>query len=274
MDRMLEEGTVNEEKKPVPARKLEFTRTGAAVSLENAQGIDFVASQLDKRELIMDREMAFNQVPFFMRMRGENQDLSNKHLAKPSNVPGKYIRPKDYLRLGQTYNSHFQIHNNLKVVSGQDLFFSDKVQGLMHVNMQSASMVPLLSRRSCVAMDMYNYEYLAVVEDPNTCHFVHLETNRVMKSSNFQLGERELVNTVQFLDDRSGSLKVALGANADILQVFDVETEGEAVHSFRVPYNVNYLCFDKEGKTTALGYDGKPVDLFDFRSGKKIGRAS
>ena len=176
------------------------------------------------------------------------------------------LRSVGFSKLSKVTNCHFQIHFNFKSFSPFDFAMLSKEQGILRYNTRKGEVDVLNGRTDPVCMD-FSGNLMIVGCDPNQVTLVDLESKQELLSSNFGLGPREIINCVKFINDRSGSMKVALGANKDMLQVFDLEKGTDPVHAFKVPHNVNYMCSDHSGSTVALAYDGKPVDIFDFRSG-------
>ena len=237
------------------------------VSNPDPQGIDWTQYNVPRSTLRENFDQNEGRGGMFMFRRwGEGRDDADASI----NIPNKYLRPVSFTRFNKIKNSHFQIHFNFKAFSPADFFFTDRHSGLIHLNTHSMRSVNLVPQPEVVATDIFNKQYLAAVHDPNDVSIVDLETKKTIMTSNFGYHPRQLINCVKFIDDRSGGLKLVIGANFDKLQVFDVEKPTKPIHSFAVPYNVNYIAGNKAQTTVALAYDGLPVDIYDFREGECV----
>lgn len=182
----------------------------------------------------------------------------------------QFLRQTSYIRLKKIRNSHFQIHFNFKAFSPCDFIYIDKMTGLIHLNTQTMETNTLVPEHAVVAFDIFARRYLMAASDPNIMSLVDLESGEYLMRNNFGYQRGELVNCVKFLEDRTGGLKIVIGANKSDLQVFDVEKNQTPIYSFKVRHNVNYLANSNDRTNVALAYDCPYFDIFDFRTGKRV----
>lgn len=199
-----------------------------------------------------------------MSVLSQKPEYDLNYLKLASNV---YVHQKDYIKFENIVNNHLQLHNNLRVLSPQDMIFPSAGEGVVHFNISNLERKILLEANFVSCMDIHK-NLLIVGKENGEFKLVDLESATLLKT--FKVGNNEtLINCIKFLDDRSGALKAIIGANLDNLAVYDLETM-QPDNSIKAPYFINDVALAPSGQL-AVCYDSEEIDLIDFRAKSRTG---
>jgi WD40 repeat protein len=199
---------------------------------------------------------------------GQTFNVFNELTVKPTYKPTStevdgLVRPIDYIQVPSIENFHMQLHDNFRAVSLHDYVFPTE-SCLMHFNRQTLVIKPLLDKKSITCMDVYR-NYILVGHEPNSVSLVDLESSKLLKTIKF--GEdHQLINSIKFVDDRSGGLKVLVGGNNNAVELFDLEQSSSPISRVPVDFFVNHIAISKDYRQASFSYDAKHVDIIDLRT--------
>jgi len=250
-----------------PTTKWQQTALSSNFVEGEVQGLDWESKEArDKARARMDAMLNGN----IFRMNGRSNYASAEDSKDRKDF---YMRAISYCKIPSITNSHPQIHFNFRAFSPCDYYYPDDRVGFMHLNTQRMKSETIHAARGVVAMDFFENKIAALSHEPNHISLVDLEHKQCMLTEDFGYDTHQLINCLKFMaDDRTGVLKLAVGANTDHLNIFDISNPSEPIESFKVHTNVNYMVQRPNSSIFALAYDANNIDLYDFKSGKQVSR--
>lgn len=239
-------------------------------SWDDPQGIDFNTSiNSTIQEKVHMRERARQQVDFQIRSSPllTNATSIRRHPLLATHRR-RFLEVKSYIKIEKMSNYHMQLHNNLRVITPSDVVYPSKTSGLMHINTHSMQQRILLSAEGITCMDRLR-NFMLVGHSEGDVSLVDLETATTVNK--FKLNcNGELINSIKFLDDRTGGLKTIIGGNEYSVDIFDLEKSTVPIRSIKVDYYVNDLVLSKDKTMMALAYDAEQIDVLDLRCSKRV----
>lgn len=177
------------------------------------------------------------------------------------------IRVKDYMKHPSIKNTHFQLHNNLQACSNFDFIFPTS-SGLLHLNTQTMQTQSLLNKAGVCTMDTHKSLLIAGHMDSHIS-LLDLESSKVLLQDLFREQDTDnLLNSLRFVDDRSGALKVALAGNRSNIEVFDISHPKNPLIKIPADHFCNVITLSKDFSTVAAGFDDETIKIYDLRTAK------
>lgn len=229
----------------------------------DAQGIDWRAITSHPRAYIR----------YFMDSRVKNyfNRLKKKPKYQISSVQAKnYLaKAKRFIPNNSIDNYHFQLHHNFIAVTPRDFIYPLE-DGLELFNTENLKKTKLISKGNVTCVDHLN-DFVACAHDGEYVSIVNLNfPNKIVKNLSLTL-DQKLINHVKFMNDPISGIKIVAAGNDNQVKTFDLEAGDKVIHSVEVDSYVNHFSFNKNDQTMiALAYDATEIDIYDFKSNKKI----
>lgn len=202
-----------------------------------------------------------------LQFRISSRDYAPKISIERPSADKSLIHVKDYMKHPSIKNTHFQLHNNLQACSNFDFIFPTNY-GLLHLNTQTMQTHPLLTKSGVCTMDTHKSLLVAGHMD-SYISLIDLETSNLLLQDLFrEQAADNLLNSLRFVDDRSGALKVAVAGNRANIEVFDISHPKNPLIKIPADHFCNVITLSKDFSTVAAGFDDEVIKIYDLRTSK------